>query len=76
VACNFIDEKGVDYIGDIFLTMAIRSSLHIFLSLATIYDLHVHQMDVKTMLFYGHLHEEVYMEQLEGYVNARYKKCL
>jgi hypothetical protein len=69
VACNFTHEKCVNYIGETFLPMAIKSFLDIFLSLATIYDLHVHQMDVKKMFIYGHLHEEVYIEQLEGYVN-------
>jgi hypothetical protein len=72
VARNFTYEKCVDYIGETFLHMAIRSPLYILLSLATIYDLHVHQIDVKTMFLDGHLHEEVYMEQLEGYVNPRY----
>jgi len=29
-------------------------------------------MDVKTTFFYGHLHEEIYMAQFEGYVNPKY----
>ncbi len=31
-------------------------------------------MDVKTTFFYGHLHGEIYMAQLEGYVNPKYLK--
>ncbi len=38
------------------------------------YDLHVHQMDVKTTFSYHHLHEEIYMGQLEGYVDPKYRK--
>ncbi|XP_022883868.1 SNF1-related protein kinase regulatory subunit beta-2-like [Olea europaea var. sylvestris] len=33
-----------------------------------IYDLHDHQMDVKTTFLNGNFNEEVYMEQLEGFV--------
>jgi hypothetical protein len=38
------------------------------------YDLYVHQMDVKITFSYHHLHEEIYMAQLEGYVDPKYRK--
>ena len=44
--------------------------------LVVVYDLKVHQMNVKTTLLNGELEEEIYMEQLEGFVVLRNKrKC-
>ena len=37
-------------------------------ALASLYNLNVHQMDVKTAFLNGDLDEEIYMEQPEGYV--------
>ena len=36
--------------------------------LAVVYDLQIHQMNVKTTLLNGELEEEIYMEQPEGFV--------
>jgi hypothetical protein len=71
VAHSFTQEKGINY-DKTFSPMVKISSLCTLLSLATIYDLQVHQMDVKTTFFYGHLHEKIYMAQLEGYVDPKY----
>ncbi|GJZ12875.1 retrotransposon protein, putative, ty1-copia subclass [Tanacetum coccineum] len=40
--------------------------------IATYYDYEIWQMDVKTSFLNGHLSEEVYMEQPEGFVNPKY----
>ena len=44
------------------------------LALASIFNLYVHQMDIKTAFLNGHLDEEVYMEQPEGFIMHGYEK--
>ena len=48
--------------------MARIVSIRVLFALASIYDLYVHQMDVKTAFLNDDLVEEVYMEQPEGFV--------
>ena len=36
--------------------------------LAAVYDLQIYKMDVKTAYLNGELEEEIYIEQLEGFV--------
>ena len=38
------------------------------ISLAAVYNFEIYQMDVKTVFLNGELEEEIYMEQLEGFV--------
>ena len=42
--------------------------IRVLIALASIYKLVIHQMDVKTTFLNGDLHEEVYMDQPEGFV--------
>jgi len=57
--------------------MACITSIKVFSTLSSIYNLYVHQMDVKTTLFNGELDEKMYIEQLEGFVlpGNEYKIC-
>ncbi|GJW35817.1 retrotransposon protein, putative, ty1-copia subclass [Tanacetum coccineum] len=52
-------------------TIYIRA-IRILIALAAYYDYEIWQMDVKTAFLNGHLFEEVYMEQPEGFVNPKY----
>ncbi|GJV95128.1 retrotransposon protein, putative, ty1-copia subclass [Tanacetum coccineum] len=46
--------------------------IRILIAIAAYYDYEIWQMDVKTAFLNGHLSEEVYMEQPEGFVNPKY----
>ena len=39
------------------------------IAIASIYNLEIHQMDVKTAFLNGNLDEEIYMEQPEGFIS-------
>ena len=67
VAKGFQQKEGIDYF-DTYAPVARITSIRVIFALASIYDLYVHQMDVKTAFLNGDLNEEVYMEQPEGFV--------
>jgi hypothetical protein len=67
VAKGFTQKEGVDYF-DTYSLVAKIISIKVLFTLASIYTLYVHQMDVKTTFLYGDLKEEVYMEQPEGFI--------
>ncbi|KAL6316591.1 hypothetical protein AAG906_018846 [Vitis piasezkii] len=60
-------KEGIDYF-DTYALVARTTSIRILFALASIHNLFVHQMDVKTAFLNGDLNEEVYMEQPEGFV--------
>nr|GEW79870.1 hypothetical protein [Tanacetum cinerariifolium] len=47
-------------------------AIRILIAIAAFYDYEIWQMDVKTTFLNGYLNEEVYMEQLEGFVNQKF----
>ncbi|GKA90633.1 zinc finger, CCHC-type containing protein [Tanacetum coccineum] len=59
--------QGVDYF-DTYAPVARITSIRVLFALASIYNLPIHQMDVKTAFLNGDLDEEVYMKQPEGFV--------
>ena len=44
------------------------TSIRLLISIAAIFYLKIHQMDVKTAFLNGDLEEEIYMDQPEGFV--------
>ncbi|GAA0164988.1 hypothetical protein LIER_39889 [Lithospermum erythrorhizon] len=64
---NFIMSNGTWKIVDLHPVSRI-TSIRMLFALASIYNLYVHQMDVKTAFLNGDLTEEVYMEQPEGFI--------
>ena len=73
MAKGFKQREGIDYF-DTYAPMARITSIQVFLALASIYKLIVHQMDVKTTFLNSDLDEEVYMEQPKGFVLLRNEK--
>ena len=67
VAKGFRQKEGVDYF-DTCAPVARITSIRVLFALASIYDLYIHQMDVKTAFLNDDLDDEVYMEQPEGFV--------
>ncbi|GJR85589.1 retrotransposon protein, putative, ty1-copia subclass [Tanacetum coccineum] len=71
VAKGFTQTYGVDY-EETFSPVADIRAIRILIAIATYYDYEIWQMDVKTDFLNGHLSKEVYMEQLEGFVDPKY----
>ena len=62
---GFDQRKGIDYF-DTYSPVTKIATIRSLIALAAIFDLVVHQMDVKTAFLNGDLEEEIYMTQLEG----------
>ncbi|GJW62718.1 retrotransposon protein, putative, ty1-copia subclass [Tanacetum coccineum] len=72
VAKGFTQTPGIDY-EETFSPVANTRVIRILIAIAAFYGYEIWQMDVKTRPSYnGHLSEEVYMEQPEGFVNLKY----
>ena len=70
VAKGFSKVEGVDY-DETFSPVAMLKSLRIMMTIAAYFDYEIWQMDVKTAFLNGYLKDDVYMIQLEGFVNAK-----
>ncbi|KAK1661382.1 hypothetical protein QYE76_049541 [Lolium multiflorum] len=67
VAKGYTQKKGEDFF-DTYSPVARLTTIIVLLSLAPSYGLLVHQMDVKATFLNGELDEEIYMDQLDGFV--------
>ena len=82
VAKGFTQTQGVDY-DETFSPVAMIKSIRILLAIAAYHDYEIWQMDVKTAFLNGHLEEDVYMVQPEGFVDQKHpnkvcklKRCI
>ncbi|KAD4888008.1 hypothetical protein E3N88_20081 [Mikania micrantha] len=71
VAKGFTQTQGVDY-DETFSLVAMIKSIRILLAIAAYYDYEIWQMDVKTAFLNGHLSEDVYMVQPDGFIDPKY----
>lgn len=67
VVKGFRQREGLDYF-DTYSPVTRITSIRMLIALAALYDLQIHQMDVKTAFLNGDLEEEIYMNQPEGFV--------
>ena len=67
VAKGFTQKEDINYF-DTYAGVARITSIRILMTLASIYKLYMHQMDVKMIFSNGDLNEEVYMEQSNGFI--------
>ncbi|GKC06055.1 retrotransposon protein, putative, ty1-copia subclass [Tanacetum coccineum] len=71
VAKGFTQTYVVDY-EETFSPVADIRAIRILIDISAYYDYEIWQMEVKTAFLNGHLSEEVYMKQPEGFVNPKY----
>ena len=62
---GYRQKEGLDYF-DTYSPVTIITSIRLLIAIVALYDLEIHQMDVKTTFLNGDLDEEIYMEQLKG----------
>nr|GEY24490.1 retrovirus-related Pol polyprotein from transposon TNT 1-94 [Tanacetum cinerariifolium] len=68
IAQGFMQEEGI-YFEESFAPVARIEAIHIFIANATHKNMTIFQMDVKMKFLNDELKEEVYVSQLEGFVN-------
>ncbi|KAL0366308.1 UNVERIFIED_CONTAM: Retrovirus-related Pol polyprotein from transposon TNT 1-94 [Sesamum radiatum] len=68
LGCKWILKRKYKADGSIDKYKARITSIRVLIAIAALYDLEIHQMDVKTAFLNGELDEEIYMEQPEGFV--------
>nr|GFC77371.1 retrovirus-related Pol polyprotein from transposon TNT 1-94 [Tanacetum cinerariifolium] len=69
VARGYCQEEGIDF-EESFAPVARLEAIRIFLAYAAHKNIVVYQMDVKTAFLNGNLREEVYVNQLDGFVDS------
>ena len=69
VAKGFKQKADLDFF-DTFSLVTRITSIRLLIAIAAIFDLKIHQMDVKTTFLNGDLEEEIYMDQPEGFVET------
>ena len=70
VTKSFTQQKGIDFF-DTYSPVIRISSIRILLTLATIHNMFIHQIIVKTAFLNGDFEEEIYMGQPKGFIAKR-----
>nr|GEW10645.1 retrovirus-related Pol polyprotein from transposon TNT 1-94 [Tanacetum cinerariifolium] len=63
---GFDQREGIDF-NEVFSLVVCHTFIRVLLSIVALQDLELEQLDVKTTFFHGHLEEEIYAEQPEGF---------
>ncbi|GKC76049.1 zinc finger, CCHC-type containing protein [Tanacetum coccineum] len=72
---DFRKKSGIDYF-DTYDPVARISIIRLLVALASIHNLIIHQMDVKTAFLKGELDEEIYMNQPRGFIENKVYKLI
>nr|GEY54351.1 zinc finger, CCHC-type [Tanacetum cinerariifolium] len=64
---GFKQKSGIDYFNT-YAPVACISTIRLLIAMTSIHNLIIHQIDVKTTFLNGKLEEEVYMNQLQGFI--------
>lgn len=67
MAKGYKQKEGLDFI-DTYSPVTRIASIRLLIALAAIYNLEIHQMNVKTTFLNGDLEEEIFVDQPEGFV--------
>ncbi|GJR25210.1 retrovirus-related pol polyprotein from transposon TNT 1-94 [Tanacetum coccineum] len=71
VAKGYKQEKGIDF-EESFAPVARLEAVWMFIDFTAHMNISIFQMDVKTTFLYGHLKEEVYVSQPEGFIDSEF----
>ena len=71
IGCKQIE--GVDFF-DTYSPVSKVTTIRVLIALACVFNLEIHQMNVKTAFLNGELEEEIYMNQPEGFVEPGKEK--
>jgi hypothetical protein len=66
VAKGFLQKQGVDF-EEVYAPVSKQTTVKALLAVCAEKDLELEQLDVKTAFLNGHLEEEIYMQQAQGY---------
>ena len=67
VSKGFSQDQGIEY-NETFAPVEKMDSIRLVLSIAASKQWEVHHMDVKSAFLHGDIKEEIYMQQLEGFI--------
>ena len=67
VAKGYRQKEGLDYFNT-YSPVSRITSIRMLIAIASLYNMEIHHMDVKTTFLNGELDEEIYMKQPEGFV--------
>jgi len=67
VAKGYAQKEGVDY-NEIFSPVVKHTSIRVLLAMVAMDNMELEQMDVKTAFLHGHIEEEIYMKQPDGFI--------
>ena len=69
VAKGFSQKEGIDY-HEVFSPVVKHKTIRVLLAMVSALDLEIEQLDVKTAFLHGNLEEQIYMSQLEGFLDS------